>query len=191
MVSKQAKQLEKEIKELEVFWLLYDINEYSYLLTYLLTYFNTLFPYISSLSIYLLNFLLLYLKDDISNIKTKKSGQIGVERNTLLNELKSKTQKLIQKQDKFESQYRKKIDEFKEIKTKIHNLFLNLKCNEDLTSFNQLMMENGINENNVKIFLAEIESRIKSMSNFFKIEKEERFEVRALISLKNVKLTHF
>jgi len=39
------------------------------------------------------------------------------------------------------------------------------------------MIENGINENNVKIFLAEIESKIKNMLNFFKMEREERFEV--------------
>ena len=39
------------------------------------------------------------------------------------------------------------------------------------------MIENGINENNVKIFLAQIETKIKSMLNFFKLERDERFEV--------------
>lgn len=147
MISKQAKQLEKEIKELEV-------NQF-----------------------YLIQ--LIYFQDEIVIIKNFKSGHVGVEKNTLLKDLKSKTQRLIQKQDKFESQYRKKADEFKEIKTKIHNLYLNLECNKDMNSFNKLMIENGINENNVKIFLAEIENKIKYMLSFFKTEKEEyKFEVK-------------
>jgi len=48
-----------------------------------------------------------------------------------------------------------------------------------MNSFNKLMIENGINENNVKIFLAEIENKIKYMLSFFKTEKEEyKFEVK-------------
>jgi len=51
-----------------------------------------------------------------------------------------------------------------------------------MNSFNKLMIENGINENNVKIFLAEIENKIKNLLNFFKTEKEEfKFEVKRLI----------
>ena len=148
MISKQAKQLEKEIKELDV----------NYFIINLLFTFKI-------------------CQDEIISIKNYKSGQIGVEKNTLLNELKSKTQRLIQKQDKFESQYRKKADEFKEIKTKIHNLYINIECSKETTSYNKLMIENGINENNVKIFLAQIETKIKNMLNFFKMEKDERFEV--------------
>jgi hypothetical protein len=106
-----------------------------------------------------------------------KSGQSGVEKNTLMNELQSKIQRLIQKQNEFESEYRKKAEDFKEIKTKIHNLFLNLECNKDCNSFNKLMIESGINEGNVKIFLAEIEKKLKLIINYLKNEKDERFEV--------------
>ena len=95
----------------------------------------------------------------------------------MLNELKSKTQKLIQKQDKFESQFRKKADEFKEIKTKIHNLYLNLECNKDTVSQKKIMMENGINEGNVKLFLAEIETKIKVILHHFEIDNVYRLNV--------------
>lgn len=95
-----------------------------------------------------------------------------------MNELQSKIQRLIQKQNEFESEYRKKAEDFKEIKTKIHNLFLNLECNKDCNSFNKLMIESGINEGNVKIFLAEIEKKLKLIINYLKNEKDERFEVK-------------
>jgi hypothetical protein len=62
MISKQAKQVELEIKEIE---------------------------------------------EEINILKKLKSGQQGIEKNSLLNELKSKTQKLIQKQDKYENGYEK------------------------------------------------------------------------------------
>jgi hypothetical protein len=126
MISKQAKQLEKEIKDIE---------------------------------------------DEIESIKKFKSVQQGVEKNTLLNELKSKSNKLTQRQDKYENDYKKKIDEFKQIKNNIYNLFIVLECNSDVSQNNLLLMENGITESNVKLYLSEIENKLKVILRFFEMER--------------------
>jgi hypothetical protein len=126
MISKQAKQLEKEIKDFE---------------------------------------------EEIDSIKKLKTGSTGVEKNSLLNELKSKTQKLIQKQNKYEDEYKKNIDEFKQIKNNIHNLYISLECDKDISATNKLQIENGINENNVKIYLSEVEQKLKTMLRYYESEK--------------------
>lgn len=131
MISKQAKQLEKEIKDLE---------------------------------------------DEISNIKKFKQSQQGVEKYHLLNELKSKTQKLIQKQDKYENEYKKRMDEFKTIKNNIYNLFVLLECGNNVNSVNKLSMENGVNEGNALLFLSEIELKLKSIQKFFELDKSANEE---------------
>lgn len=135
MISKQSKQLEKEIKDIEA---------------------------------------------EIDEIKKFKRSQQGAEKNALLNELKSKTQKLIQNQDKFESEYKKKIDEFKAIKNNIYSLYISLSCEEITKTSNKLAMENGVNENNVLLFLSEIENRLKMIQKYFEINKEvqEEYEIK-------------
>lgn len=127
MISKQAKQLEKEIKETE---------------------------------------------DEIMQIKKMKRSQQGVEKNALLNELKGKTQKLIQKQDKYENDYKKKIDEFKALKNNIYNIYSTLECLEITKPTNKIAMENGVTETNVLMFLSEIEKRLKEMQRYFELEKQ-------------------
>ena len=122
MISKQAKQVELEIKEIE---------------------------------------------EEINMIKKFKSGQQGVEKNTLLNELKSKTQKLIQKQDKYENEYKKKMDEFKQIRNIIYQFYMSIECNKTQSSTNKLVMENGVTENNVHLYLSEIENRMKFIKKYF------------------------
>lgn len=126
MISKQAKQLEKEIKDLE---------------------------------------------DEIEGIRKFKTGQPGIEKNALLNELKSKTQKLVQKQDKYENEGKKNADEFKQIKNNLYNLFLCLECNKDVLIENKLLMENGVTENNSRMYLSEIESKLKIITKFFENDK--------------------
>ena len=135
MISKQSKQLEKEIKDIE---------------------------------------------DEIVEINKFKRSQQGAEKNALLNELKSKTQKLIQNQDKFESEFKRKMDEFKGLKNNIYNLYLTLDCGEITKTSNKLAMENGVSENNVLLFLSEIENRIKMISNYFESKKDiqEEYENR-------------
>jgi hypothetical protein len=126
MISKQAKQLEKEIKDLE---------------------------------------------DEIEGIRKFKTGQPGIEKNALLNELKSKTQKLVQKQDKYENEGKKNADEFKQIKNNLYNLFLSLECNKDVLIENKLLMENGVTENNSRMYLSEVESKLKIITKFFENDK--------------------
>jgi hypothetical protein len=126
MISKEAKGLESEIKELE---------------------------------------------DDIRNIKMLKIGQSGLEKTSLLNELKSKTQKLGQKQEKYETEYKKNSEEFKHIKNGIETLHKTLECEKTTSQENILLTENGVNEGNVTIYLSEIEQRIKTIYRFFESEK--------------------
>lgn len=122
MISKQAKQVELEIKDID---------------------------------------------EEINLIKKFKSGQQGIEKNILLNELKSKTQKLIQKQDKYENEFKKKIDEFKQIRNIIYQFYMSLDCNKNQTSTNKLVMENGVSENNVHLYLSDIENRMKFIKKYF------------------------
>lgn len=127
MISKQAKQLEKEIKDTE---------------------------------------------EEIALFKKMKRSQQGLEKNALLSELKSKTQKLIQKQDKYENDYKKKIDEFKGLKNNIYNLYVTLDCSDITKPGNKIAMESGVTEGNVMLFLSDIEIRIKEIKRYFELERQ-------------------
>lgn len=113
------------------------------------------------------------LEEEIEAIKKFKSGQNGVEKNNLLNELKTKTMKLIQKQDKYENEYKRKIDEFKQLKNLILNFHISLECSKLTADSNKLLMENGVNETNYKLYLSDIENKLKMMQKFFEIETME------------------
>jgi hypothetical protein len=126
MISKQAKQLEKEIKDLE---------------------------------------------SEIGSIRKLKTGQQGIEKNTLLSELKTKTQRLVQKQDKYDNESKKNIDEFKQIKNNIINLYNVLHCENDVSPENKLLLETGLTENTCKIYLKEVEAKLKIIMKFLENEK--------------------
>jgi len=113
------------------------------------------------------------LEEEIEAIKKFKSGQNGVEKNNLLNELKTKTMKLIQKQDKYENEHKRKIDEFKQLKNLILNFHISLDCAKISPDSNKLLMENGVNENNVKLYLSDIENKLKIIQKFFEMERME------------------
>lgn len=116
------------------------------------------------------------LETEIEEIRKQKKSQQGAEKNSLLNELKAKTQKLIQSQDKYESEYKKRMDEFKAIKNNIYNLYHTLDCGEITKTSNKLSMESGVNENNVLLYLSEIENRIKMIQKFFELNKDSHDE---------------
>ncbi len=113
------------------------------------------------------------LEEEIEAIKKFKSGQNGVEKNNLLNELKTKTMKMIQKQDKYENEYKRKIDEFKQLKNLILNFHISLECSKHTLDSNKLLMENGVTETNVKLYLSDIENKLKMMQKFFEYELME------------------
>lgn len=121
-------------------------------------------------------------EEEIEAIKKFKSGQNGVEKNNLLNELKTKTMKLIQKQDKYENEYKRKIDEFKQLKNLILNFHISLDCNKITPDSNKLLMENGVNETNVKLYLSDIENKLKNIQKFFEMEnmENEDYDVKKL-----------
>jgi hypothetical protein len=111
------------------------------------------------------------LEEEIEAIKKFKSGQNGVEKNNLLNELKTKTMKLLQKQDRYENEYKRKIDEFKQLKNLILNFHISLECSNLTPDSNKLLMENGVSETNVKLYLSDIENKLKMMQKFFEMER--------------------
>lgn len=112
-------------------------------------------------------------EEEIEAIKKFKSGQNGVMKNNLLNELKTKTMKLIQKQDKYENEYKRKIEEFKQLKNLILNFHISLECSKITNDSNKLQMENGVTENNVKLYLSDIEYKLKQIQKFFENERME------------------
>jgi uncharacterized protein YukE len=129
------------------------------------------------------------LEEEIEGIKRYKTGQPGIEKNALLNDLKSKTQKLIQKQDKYENESKKNVDEFKQIKNNLYNLYLSLECDKEVSSGNKLLMENGVSENNVRLYLAEIEVKLKLMLKLFENEKMAMEDYDFTAKSKNVEKT--
>lgn len=111
------------------------------------------------------------LEDEIKTLKLIKAGQCGIEKTHMLNELKSKTQKLIQKQDKYDNDCKKNTDEFKQIKNSLFILFRTLECDKELNTVNKLHMENGVSESNVGLSLSEVEKKLKTISKFYENEK--------------------
>lgn len=95
--------------------------------------------------------------------------------------------KLIQKQDKYENEYKRKIDEFKQLKNLILNFHISLECSKITPDSNKLLMENGVNETNVKLYLSDIENKLKIMQKFFEMEKMEMedFDVKRIDLVNN------
>ena len=111
------------------------------------------------------------LEQEIEAIKVIKTGQSGIEKNAILNELKSKTQKLVQKKDKYENEAKKNIDEFKNMKSSIYQLFTCLECDLDMTAENKLLTATGVTESNVKLYISLIETKLKTLLKFFENER--------------------
>ena len=101
------------------------------------------------------------IEEEINGFKKYKNSQQGIQRHTLISELKTKTQKLIQRQDKYENEYKNYIDDFNQMKNNIQNIFDILKCDENLNDEEKLEFKDGVNENNVLAILAKIEKKLK------------------------------
>ena len=101
------------------------------------------------------------IEEEIDIYKKYKNSQQGIERNGLITELKSKTQKLIQKQDEYENETKRYMEQFKHIKNYIQSLFDKLKCGEEMTEIERIDYGDGVNENNVMFVLSQIEKKIK------------------------------
>jgi coiled-coil domain-containing protein 63/114 len=120
------------------------------------------------------------LEDEIKSIKLIKAGQSGIEKTQMLNELKSKTQKLIQKQDKYDNDCKKNTDEFKQIKNSMFILFRTLECDKELSNVNKLQMENGVSESNAGLYLSEVEKKLKTILKFYENERMNTYEENGL-----------
>ena len=101
------------------------------------------------------------MEEEINMYKKYKNSQQEIERNSLINELKTKTVKLNQKKEEYENDTKKYLDQFKHIKTHIQNLFDSLKCEEEMTEVEKITFMGGISENNVMDVLAQIEKKLK------------------------------
>ena len=101
------------------------------------------------------------IEQEIISYKKDKNSQQGFEKFNLISELKTKTQKLIQKQEKYENEYKIHDNNFKLIKNNINNLFQSLNCNKNLTEEEEIDFKKGVEENNVLRILALIEKKLK------------------------------
>ena len=101
------------------------------------------------------------IEEEINIYKKYKNSQQEIERNNLISELKTKTEKLKQKKDDYENDTKKYLDQFKHIKNHIQNLFVALKCEEEMTDEEKINFMGGISENNVMGILAQIERKLK------------------------------
>ena len=101
------------------------------------------------------------MEEEINMYKKYKNSQKEIERNNLLSELKTKTQKLNQKKEEYENDTKKYLDEFKNIKNLIQKLFEALKCEEEMTDVEKIDFVGSTSENNVMEVLAQIEKKLK------------------------------
>ena len=101
------------------------------------------------------------MEEEINMYKKYKNSQQEIERNGLITELKTKTLKLNQKREEYENETKKYLDQFKHIKNNIQNLFVSLKCEEEMTDVEKITFMGGIGENNVMDVLAQIEKKLK------------------------------
>jgi hypothetical protein len=101
------------------------------------------------------------MEEEINMYKKYKNSQQEIERNGLITELKTKTLKLNQKREEYENETKKYLDQFKHIKNNIQNLFVSLKCEEEMTDVEKITFMGGISENNVMDVLAQIEKKLK------------------------------
>ena len=111
------------------------------------------------------------LEQEIDGIKKFKTGLVGIEKNALLNALKSKTHLLVQKQDKYDNESKKNMDEFKQIKNNLFNIYMGLECDKEVSSGNKLLMDTGVTENNCRLYLSKIESELKIITKYLENEK--------------------
>ena len=101
------------------------------------------------------------MEEEINMYKKYKNSQKEIERNNLLSELKTKTQKLNQKKEEYENDTKKYLDELKNIKNLIQKLFEALKCEKEMTDVEKIDFVGGTSENNGIEVLAQIEKKIK------------------------------
>ena len=111
------------------------------------------------------------IEEEINGFKKYKNSQQGIERHTIISELKTKTQKLIQKQDKYENDYKKYNEEFRQLKNKIQILYSTLKCEDNLTDEERIEFSNGITEGNAIKILSKIEGKLKYCQRVLEYEK--------------------
>ena len=117
------------------------------------------------------------MEEEINGFQQYKVSQQGIERHSLLSELKAKTQKIIQKQNKYDNEYEKYNEQFTKFKSNIEELFITLNCLKMCTDEEQKIdFENGINRNNALTMLAKIEKQLKYSLKVLEYERNQNQE---------------
>ena len=117
------------------------------------------------------------MEEEINGFQQYKVSQQGIERHSLLSELKAKTQKIIQKQNKYDTEYEKFNEQFIKFKSNIEELFITLNCLNMCSEEEQKIdFENGINRNNALKMLAKIEKQLKYSLKVLEYERNQNQE---------------
>lgn len=117
------------------------------------------------------------MEEEINGFQQYKVSQQGIERHSLLSELKAKTQKIIQKQNKYDTEYEKYNEQFIKFKSNIEELFITLNCLSMCNDEEQKIdFENGINRNNALKMLAKIEKQLKYSLKVLEYERNQNQE---------------
>jgi chromosome segregation ATPase len=111
------------------------------------------------------------LEEEIHNIKVARNGERGEEKENLMNELNDRLQLVRQQRENYEKEYSGKRLEFDEIKAIIQNIFNSLECTKDIDVRNRIEIDDSIiKESNARLFLSEIERKLKVILKYYENE---------------------
>lgn len=112
------------------------------------------------------------MEKEIEILKKVKNSQEGIEKRNMISELKTKTQKLIEKKDKYDNEYKNYCDEFNTIRHYIEGIFKTLECREQLNDVEKVDYEGEITEENALDYLSKIEQKLKNYLKILELEKK-------------------
>ncbi|MCQ2819569.1 MAG: hypothetical protein MJ252_20085 [archaeon] len=112
------------------------------------------------------------MENEIEVFKKAKNSQRGLDKQNLLSELKTKTQKLIQQADKYESDYKVHSENFQKMSDNIKALYDTLDCDDLSTLAEKEDYKKRITEENALDILSKVEFRLKSFAKILEFEKK-------------------
>ena len=130
------------------------------------------------------------LEEEIRNIKNSRDGKKNEEDSNLIGQLKSKIDSLRHQKEKIDTEHSNRMKVFEKIKDHVKSIFFSLKCQDELSEKYKYILE-GINENNIIIYITEIEKKLKVIQKFYEIEHmnkdDEEFVKKVDVNKPNVK----
>ena len=130
------------------------------------------------------------LEEEIQNIKNSRDGRKNEEDTNLIGQLRIKIDSLKLQKEKLNLEFSNKMKIFDKIRDNVKFIFFSLNCQDDLSEKYKYILE-GINENNVMIYISEIENKLKMIQKFYEVEymnkEDEEFVKKIDINRPNVK----